>query len=357
MDQARISSKLNQITDITQASGTPWATPSYDQSGNMTTMPQPLALTAGYTATYDAWNRLVSLTDGTNTVATLAYDGMNRCTIKNTYTDGSLSETRHYYYSSQWRVLEERVGTSTSPDCQYVWGGRYVDDLILRDRPALPERLYAMQDANWNVVAICDNTAIVQERYFYTPYGVAVFLTPDFEIVDSSSFDWTYLFTGRPLDLNTGLQDNRNRYLHPPLGCWITQDPIGFQGDPSNLYRYVGNSPTTHTDPAGLEDYDVTKSIYQDASLFYGRLMKPGDHLLNTNVGKVTVISSNISGVYSHDKYFLLGHACLSNLASHYLMRGTVFIGHKLTVPMMGIRRFGKGHISTNMHTHLLIQT
>ena len=51
---------------------------------------------------------------------------------------------------------------------QYVWGLRNVDDLVLRDSnngtggnlgitgSGLGLRLYALQDANWNIVALVD---------------------------------------------------------------------------------------------------------------------------------------------------------------------------------------------------------
>ncbi len=35
-------------------------------------------------------------------------------------------------------------------------------------------------------------------------------------------------------------------------GRWISKDPIGFAAGDSNLYRYVGNSPTNAADPSGL---------------------------------------------------------------------------------------------------------
>jgi hypothetical protein len=38
----------------------------------------------------------------------------------------------------------------------------------------------------------------------------------------------------------------------PTTGRWISQDPIAFQGGDTNLYRYVGNSPTLGKDPSGL---------------------------------------------------------------------------------------------------------
>ena len=145
--------------------GTVWDDPAHDRSGNMTELPQPDAPTDHYHARYDAWNRLVEVlaANDTTVIAEYVYDGRNFRTVKKTYTDDALDETRHFYYNNQWQCLEERVDEETRPDVQYVWGARYIDDLILRDRDAdassltgnlggtssgLEERLYALQDAN-----------------------------------------------------------------------------------------------------------------------------------------------------------------------------------------------------------------
>lgn len=39
--------------------------------------------------------------------------------------------------------------------------------------------------------------------------------------------------------------------FHPTLGRWLTQDPIGFSGGDTNLYRYVENNPVNLLDPTG----------------------------------------------------------------------------------------------------------
>ncbi len=76
-------------------------------------MPQPANLTSSFDATWDAWNRLVKLQDGSDTVAEYGYDGLNRRIIKKIYDTGTLDETRHCYYSDQAQCLEERVDSST----------------------------------------------------------------------------------------------------------------------------------------------------------------------------------------------------------------------------------------------------
>ena len=196
----------------------------------MTSVPQPADPTASFTAVYDAWNRLVRLEDATGTVQENAYDARGFRTVRKSYTAGVLSETRHFYYDSSWRCLEERVDSATTADRQYVWGLRYIDDLICRDRDAdghgtLDERLYALQDANWNVVALTDAAGTVQERYVYDAYGTPSVLDGGFSPRAASLYDWETLYAGYRRE-PSGLYYVRHRYLHPRLGVWMTTDPI-----------------------------------------------------------------------------------------------------------------------------------
>ena len=103
----------------------------------MTTIPKPADPTKAYTATYDAWNRLVRIEELLLAVlvklAEYDYDGAKRRTVQKTYTDGVLSETRHLYYTepSTWQVIEERTGTSpdsANAERQFVSGLRYIDE-------------------------------------------------------------------------------------------------------------------------------------------------------------------------------------------------------------------------------------
>ena len=48
------------------------------------------------------------------------------------------------------------------------------------------------------------------------------------------------------------LYDLRNRFMSPELGRFLQADPMGFKGDASNLYRYVGNDSVNKSDPLGL---------------------------------------------------------------------------------------------------------
>jgi YD repeat-containing protein len=133
LNQTRTQNRVNEITAI---GGTPaWATPpAYDAAGNMTSFPQPASPSSNFTATYDAWNQMTSISSGGNLVAQYQYDGRGRRIVKQSYVGSSiLISTRHFYYSNTWQDLEERVDGSTIANFQYVWGLRYVDELVCRD--------------------------------------------------------------------------------------------------------------------------------------------------------------------------------------------------------------------------------
>jgi len=58
-------------------------------------------------------------------------------------------------------------------------------------------------------------------------------------------------FTGKPFDIDTHLQNNINRWYDATIGRWLSTDPIGFEGNDTNLYRYVCNNSVWFIDSLG----------------------------------------------------------------------------------------------------------
>jgi RHS repeat-associated protein len=238
--QTRTHNQANELTQIDSSS----ALVAQDAAGNMAKVPKPDNWGAGYDLKYDAWNRLVEVKNsGGSTVATYGYDGLNRRITK---TVGS--DTRHYYYTDRWQIIEERLNASTSADRQFVWGLRYTDDLVLRDRGS--ERLYVIQDY-FQPTAVTDEAGVVLERYGYEAFGTSRVMDDEFNTETSSSYEWETRFGAYRWDGETGLYQVRNRYLHPKLGRWVSRDPIEYE-DGVNLYQYVNNTPGNGVDPSGL---------------------------------------------------------------------------------------------------------
>ena len=115
------------------------------------------------------------------------------------------------------------------------------------------ERLYVLHDPNWNVVAIADSSAVVQERYTYSAFGKLNIFDAAFNVRSTSACNVTRTFTGQVLDAETGLMLYRNRGYHPTLGRFIRRDPVKYIANDMNLYRYARNSSQQYTDKYGLD--------------------------------------------------------------------------------------------------------
>jgi RHS repeat-associated protein len=271
----------NAQNELTQVGGSALA---YSQTGTLTTDAE------GRTLAYDAWNRLVSVRNASGVeVARYAYDGLNCRVVEQVGTPAAPAAAsapiRDVYYSQEWQALEERVRTPTGAipaiaDTRFIWSPVYVDAMVARDRNAdgdaatgtggLEERVYALQDANWNTTAILAASGVpgvtagaVINRFVYTPYGESQTLTASWAtpaVGSTPATSWTHLFQGLEFTAVTGLAYVRHRDYSATLGRFIELDPIGFQAEDNNWYRFVGNGPTGKTDPSGLECDEPSKS-------------------------------------------------------------------------------------------------
>jgi RHS repeat-associated protein len=137
---------------------------------------------------------------------------------------------------------------------------------VLRDRDTngdgtLDERLYVVQDANYNVTAIFDNSGNVVERYVYDPFGQVTVLDAGWvKRSAGSQFAWQYLHQGGRFDATSGLYHFRHRDYSPTLGRWTGLDPIRYAAGDVNLYRALGNGPVIWLDPNGLDRIDRTQA-------------------------------------------------------------------------------------------------
>jgi RHS repeat-associated protein len=157
------------------------------------------------------------------------------------------TQTRHFYYTNAWQDVEERVGASTSMDTQYVWGVRYIDELACRD-DATPERLYAVQDANFNLTSITNTSGAIQERYLIDPYGSRAVTDNSWVPRTGSIYSWAIALHGLRIG-DIDLLWCRVRDYHLGYGRWLQRDPlVGV-----NRYEFSGTDPNSRRDPFGLQ--------------------------------------------------------------------------------------------------------
>jgi RHS repeat-associated protein len=262
--QTRTHNEENEITDIDATSGGSWVDPLYDAVGNTTRIPRVLGPSSNYLLTYDAWNRVVKIesdSSGLTSIGAYSYDGLHRRVTRDRYVSNEIDFSRRMYYTDNWQVLEERQEDDSEwlLNKQYVWGIRYIDELVLRDQDTsspingtLNIRHYALQDANFNVVALINTNGSVGRRYEYDAYGHSITLEADYSL-GAYEYDFEYRYAGYRWDYETYLLQVRNRWYHPSLGRWLSRDPIGYEGGDFNLCAYTEGRPTIAVDPFGLE--------------------------------------------------------------------------------------------------------
>ena len=136
---------------------------------------------------------------------------------------------------------------------RYLWG--HVVDEILAD-----ETVTSLTSAGSVIWPLADNLGTARDLAKYNS-GTNTTTVANHRAYDSfgnlksetnTAVDLLFGYTGRMLDEGTGLQNNLNRWYDGKVGRWLSEDPLGFEAGDTNVYRYVENQATTHTDPSGL---------------------------------------------------------------------------------------------------------
>ena len=165
---------------------------THDKNGNIKSAERPDGAGSSTTIsfTHDAWNRLVKVKYGASTRAEYQYNGANWRITSTADTDGngSLDERRFALYNDGWQLLEERIDGETpfqaAPDSdtdrhlQYVWGVRYIDDILVHREDddadgGYEYHWYHLTDVQYSNVALLNHTARIEERVRYDAYGKA----------------------------------------------------------------------------------------------------------------------------------------------------------------------------------------
>jgi len=203
---------------------------AYDDNGNL----QSITDANGTTLySWNARNQLVGIS-GPNLNATFVYDGFGRREKKT--VNGNLTE---FLYDRRNPVQESSGATVLAN----IVPGQRTDEVFVRTDVATGATSNFLTGPLGSLVSLTDNAAIVQTEYSYEPFGKTTSTG-----ASNSNF---YQFTGREND-ETGLYYYRNRYYHPQLQRFISEDPIGFYGNDANLYVYVWNNPVRYRDPLGF---------------------------------------------------------------------------------------------------------
>jgi RHS repeat-associated protein len=271
--QSRTHNKLNEVT----AYGVlPTSTPvQYDHGKN--TAPHGsrgngnIADDGVRLYAYDALNRMTTVkrkSDGA-TIGQYTYDAQGRRILK-VVSNGGLSGTiangtTRYLYDGDQSVEELSVGITTVTTRQFVWG-QYIDELIqlksyvdTGSQPLAAGTYYLLSDLLYRSTALTDASKAIVEAYDCDAYGnTLIFSGPGPDSTWFTDDDVTslqpaceYIFTGRQYDPESQIYFYRARYYHPPLGRFVSRDPLLHVSD-LNLYAYTLGNPSATSDPLGL---------------------------------------------------------------------------------------------------------
>jgi RHS repeat-associated protein len=271
-----------------------------------------------------------------STRAKYVYNGLNWRILKQADTnasggggDAGLDQQRIMYYSANWQLLQEFIDDdSTFPSggegqaaldgdndrrMQYLWGPRYIDDILLRrldgnadgdyDDSGADKVYYHCTDAMFSTVEVLDDAAVTLERVSYDPYGqarhhkradiavgeggvnstdqqtvsnnynssvpapgdinrdgnvniddflIVINYTSGLSLGKLSTTDNVIGWDGYVFNAECdpdGMYTVRHRQYRTDR--WLERDPLEFL-DSMNLYEYCRSRPTAQTDSAGL---------------------------------------------------------------------------------------------------------
>jgi RHS repeat-associated protein len=240
---------------------------TYDTNGNVTN-------DGTYTYTWNDRNQLASIAQGQTTVASFTYDPFGRRTKR--IVDGT---TTQYLHDGDNVIQEQNAAGSATAD---LLTGLGVDDTFARIESGVTTSL--LTDALGSTAALTDGSGAIVTSYAYQPFGKTT--------ASGAASNNGFQFTGRENDGGgAGLYFYRGRYYNPMWGRFISEDPIGFVGGDSNLYAFVGNSPTNAIDPMGTCVVDTVADVgfvlYDIGGILTGRKGAGRDLLLDVVGGLI----------------------------------------------------------------------
>lgn len=274
---------------------------TYDEEGNRLSEAGPGGTTS---YTWDSRGRLASLSFPGGGTATFRYDyagNLIEKTVSGRTESYVLDEITNVAYQEDGTGL--RMSVLSGPRIDRHFG-------IVKGDGSVE---LALTDALRSTVITVDATGGETGRFSYQPYG---------ETTAAGGTVFPFRFTGRVLAAG-GLQYYRARHYDPLAGQFVSEDPIGFAGGDTNLYRYVRNAPVLFTDSLGLEPEEPCDDpLFDILDYFF-----PG---LGT---RQRALATNCHGDYECEKNRALRGAAGENLFSKTAPLSGAIIGSITTAP------------------------
>ena len=248
-ERAYSANCLNQYTSLLCGSA-PLREPLYDADGNLTHC-------GDWEFQWNARGHLVAAIrrEGGSVAFReyFAYDWKGRL-VSRTVERNAGTET-HAYFWDDWLLLRERVvdASNATNDIEYVWGPDFSGSFQgaggiggLLAVSVGGDYYFPFCDQIGNVLGYADENGAVAASYEYDAFG---------NIIASSgplAAFFRHRFSTKLFDPDTGLCYYGYRWYSPPLGRWLSRDPIEEEGG-ENLYAFCGNNAVLSYDAFGLD--------------------------------------------------------------------------------------------------------
>ncbi len=204
---------------------------------------------------YDQHGNMVERRKGSHTTQHFTYDADHQLTQAQVERHG-VSQTTHYRYDPLGRRIAKQDAFGTT---YFGWDG----DRMSHEQRGSKQTTYLYEPASFVPLAkLTDNEVYhyqtdhlgtpleLTDQYGYISWRAEYRAWGNTLKVEEVATDQPLRFQGQYFDTETGLHYNRFRYYDPEAGRFVTQDPIGLNGD-DNVYAYVA-SPSGWLDPLGL---------------------------------------------------------------------------------------------------------
>lgn len=205
---------------------------TFDANGNLISSTKSDGTTS---YTFDSRNRLVASSAPDGQMTTLKYDFVGNL-IQQNDAGPTVSLTQSFVLDNLTNV----AFVSRSDGDQYsVLTGKLIDEDLVAVHTGMIE--YSLADALNSTVATVDQAGAMKGRFFYEPFGQAT----------GGESTYPFQYTGRNA-VSQNLDYYRARFYNPMAARFLSEDPIGSNGQGVNYYAYVLNNPIGSRDPTGL---------------------------------------------------------------------------------------------------------
>jgi RHS repeat-associated protein len=210
----------------------------YDANGN-------LIKGDGYYYEYNDANQLTKVRNDNSSgtiIAEYAYDNTGKRIKKISYTESGNKTTYYIGNHFETEIIQNSSGTFTKNTTYYHVNNEKVAKDV--NDGATVTTSYYHTDHLGSSSVITDESGDLVERTKYYPYG---------SMREGGEAN-KYYYTGKELDMDTGLYYYGARYYHPTFATFTQADtiiPDVYDPQSLNRYTYVLNNPLKYIDPTG----------------------------------------------------------------------------------------------------------